>query len=119
MPTSTIIPQGTYPVGTRSFGPANVPSGLTTGVIAFDRTAWSDPAVTLDLFLEFSIDNGATWAFPAGMGAEGGVARDKNGVVQTVSTLGFVFPDGPTRKVQGTITIAGGPLTTNATLTLT
>lgn len=125
MATVTVLPQGTYPPGTRTLGPAAVPKNLSSFTLAFDRTNWAD-GVTLDLTVDLSLDGGVTWnphpdvdPFPVGLSAVGGVQLDKNGNPYTTTAVSAAIPQpgSTTRSVRATITIGGGSLTTTATLT--
>jgi hypothetical protein len=125
MPTVTILPAATYPPGTRSFGPATVPQNLSHYLLTFDKTSWTDPSITMEVTLDLSLDGGVTWntpatdvvPFPVGFTAEGG-GTDKFGNPYTEVTRdgGIPQPGTTDRRVRGSMTIAGGSITTSATL---
>ena len=130
MPTINVLPQGTYAIGTRAFGPAALAQGLTTVELALDGSAMLDPALQLTVQLDLSLDNGVTWAstnrgpstdpFPVTIETRGG-SKDRFGNPRATYTLATTLPQPQlaTRQVRGTLTIAGTPLTTSGTLTLT
>lgn len=130
MPTFTVLPNGTYPIGTRNLGPTSIPTGLTKAVLSLAGGAMTDPALTVTLQLDLSIDGGATWAstnrgpatdpYPTSSTIRGGGTRPRGGA-QTEYIIGAVLPDptNPGRQMRGTLTIAGTPLTTTGTLTVT
>jgi hypothetical protein len=127
MPTFT-VPVRNYAVGTHSFGPVNVPDGLTTAVISVTRAEWTSPAVTLSMRIELSLDDGATWSpepegqevfpwtpFPATFTARGGVLQDLDGSPLPTSsiTLQLPEPSNQDRRVRAVATVAGGTLRTS------
>lgn len=119
---TTVIPTATYPPDTYPFGPLNVQNGAFSFVIVFDKTAWTDPAVTLAVTMEISLDNGQTWnphpdgdPFPVSYTDAGG-GTDKFGNPLLVSTLSSSLPapQNNQRRLRGTAIVAGGSLTTSA-----
>jgi hypothetical protein len=126
--TFTILPQGTYPVGTRTLPAANVPQGAISATLALSRAQWLDPAVKVSARFELSVDGGVTWSpdpsgqsvwpwgnFPLTFESEGDPSG--RGTSNVNGDLGD--PTNPNRKIRGTVTISGGPLTTIGTLTVT
>jgi hypothetical protein len=126
MAAIVVLPQGTYPAGSRVLGPAAVPTGITGFTLALDRAAWV-AGVTLAMTVDLSLDSGVTWntppetvaPYPVGLTAEGGVALDKNGAAYTQTTLSTAIPQSAstTRQLRATVVITGGSLTTKGTLT--
>lgn len=131
---TTTIPEATYPVGTTTIGPVNVPNGATLAVIRFSRDKWLDPAVKLTLRMELSLDNGATWSpnpsgesvwpwgiFPVVITAQGGESMGMGGVVETHTMQEVPLPDpnNNRRRVRFVRTVEGGPLTTVVTIDVT
>lgn len=128
MATTTVLPQGTYQPQTRLLGPVTVPQGATELTFTFDRTNWTDPAVTLAITIDLSLDGGATWnnppeqaaPLPFGFTSEGGGGLDKHGNprTETTGTTSIPQPTNTQRRLRATVTIAGGPLTTNGSVTI-
>jgi len=124
---AVVVPTQTFAAGTYAFGPFNVQQGLTKVQVVFDKSAWTDPAVTLDMHVDISFDNGQTWnsphpdvdPFPVGFTAEGG-GLDKFGNPYLAATLATSLP-GPTvnqRRLRVNAVIAGGSLTTSVSINL-
>lgn len=115
-------------LGTRNFGPINVPQGITNALFSMDGAGMTDPAMQGSLQMDFSIDNGATWAsanpsidtnpFPVLMTFQGG-AKDKNGQPIPAYHIAcrFPHPELTTRQLRAQLIVSGVPLTTTATLT--
>jgi hypothetical protein len=124
---TVVLPQGTYPVGTRVIGPFTVVTGATEYSFSFDKTNWQDPAVTVDVMFDLSLDGGATWnnphpavdPFPCGFTAEGG-GLDKHGVSYADVTFSVLIPQpqNTQRRLRANVIIAGGPLTTSGSVTI-
>lgn len=123
----------TFPIS--NFGPGSqtlpskaVPDADSQVTLALDRSTMTDPALVVDLTIDFSPDGGVTWAstspgpemggFPAGAEILGGTFFNKDGSVATTSSRIFPFPAGTNRMVRGNVVVSGAPLTTTATLTL-
>lgn len=128
MASSVVLAPGTYAIGTRTLGPANVPLGVTAIELALDGAAMTDPALHVAITLDLSLDGGATWndphpavdPFPVGMTLDGG-AKNRQGDPLAAYTIGTSLPDptNPNRRVRATVVISGTPLTTSGTLSLT
>lgn len=129
MAAITVLPNGTYAIGTRNLGPASVPQNLTLAKLALDGASMTNPALHVELTLDFSLDGGTTWAsttpsratdpYPLGITLDGG-ALDKSGNPRAEYFVNAPLPDptNPNRRIRGVVTIAGTPLTTTGTLTL-
>lgn len=115
-------------LGTRNFGPINVPAGIATAKIALDAATMTDPAMTGSLQLDLSLDSGVTWAFssrgpqtdpfPVLMTFQGG-AVDKHGlpIPEYNLVVTFPHPELSTRQLRAQLIVAGMALTTTCTLT--
>lgn len=129
MASTIVLPQGTYPIGTRTLGPANVPQGVSSVELQLDGTQMTDPALHLTVGLDLSLDGGATWAstnpgvatdpFPVAMETQGG-SKTRTGAPVPIYNLGtnIPSPSSSTRQIKATVTITGTPLTTKGTLVL-
>jgi hypothetical protein len=115
-------------LGTKNFGPINVPQGLTGALFSMDGTNMTDPAMHGSLQMDISLDGGVTWAstnrgpetnpYPVIMEFVGGT-KDKNGnpVARYDRACVFPHPELATRQLRSQLVVAGAPLTTTATLT--
>lgn len=118
------FPLGDYPSGTNQFGPFNVrPQDelfqlQVRRCTTADPTIWPNVATTLELTMELSVDNGATWQQAGGFKAEGGIIdAGPRGEVEFTSyktDLG----QGNQRRLRGSVTIINGPLRTEGFLDL-
>jgi hypothetical protein len=130
MASIVVLPQGTYPIGTRTLGPANLAQGVSSFKLALDGTAMTDPALHVTIAVDLSLNNGSTWATetpgptfnpcPLAMTLDGG-ATDRGGNPLPTYFLGtdsIPSPQSSTRRIRAVVTIAGTPLTTQGTLTL-
>jgi len=126
-----VLPQGTYPVGSRTLGPAAIPTGVTSASLALDGTAMTNAALSLSLTLDLSLDGGVTWAstspsqatdpFPVNVPDMRGGQLDRTGAARAtyyISVWGIPAPTNPNRQVRAQVTISGVSLTTKGTLTL-
>ena len=130
MASQIVLPQGTYPIGTRTLGPATVPVGVSHVQLDLDGAAMLDPALHLTIQLDLSLDGGTTWAsaspgpatnpLPVTLTTEGGMTT-RVGEPLPSYPLACHLPDpsNANRRVKAVVTIAGTPLTTQGTLTLT
>jgi hypothetical protein len=94
----------TIPVGTTNFGPLSVNVADKYSDFSFDRTLWTDPAVTLAANIEQSFDSGKTWGFFCGFHAQGGVTE-----TPTTRIVCSISP-GATH-VRGNVVVTGGTIT--------
>lgn len=132
MASNTIVlPQGTYPVGSRTLGPSPIAQGISKLSLQLDATAMTDPALIIDMTLDFSPDGGVHWAsvapgfstdpFPITVKMIGGM-RDKNGnplTIYHVTVSNIPSQELTTRQMRAFVTISGVPLTTQGSLVLT
>lgn len=108
----------------------NVPNGATQAVLSLDGATMTDPAMHASVTLDFSVDNGATFAsqnpgpatnpYPVTMEIQGGT-KDKHGNPLPSYDLGVPLPSPQltTRKITGSVTVTGAALNTTGTLTIT
>ena len=66
----TVLPRATYPAGTRSFGPASIPIGITSATVLFDLSFLTALTMELHWTAEYSLDGGASWIDLGGGGLE-------------------------------------------------
>ena len=105
-------------------GPLTIPStavpvGAKQVALSLDYTTMSDPAINLDLVLEFAPD-GVTWGpFTSVQGVRGG-RLDRHGQPITLLPLLTVdIPAGSNRRVRGVLSSNGAALTTVAFVSTT
>ena len=117
------IPLITLQIGTRSFGPANVPDADTHVQIILDRTVangmnFLPGTSSLNVAVEESDDGGTTWYLRASSGAACGIITSKythlpeTGLGVSVS-LGLATG----RKLRATTTTVGSAIAIAGTLT--
>lgn len=89
-------------LGSKSFGPFALPDDVGACTFIIDRANWTNPAATLTVSLEISVNNGP-FAFWLGMGSLGGE------VDPTVpnATVTRALPTGVTRRIQGAYVVSG------------
>lgn len=98
--------------GTLTSPSVAVPAGADHVQIDFDGSTMLDPAVFVDTKIEFAPD-GATWRQIGGANFRAG-SKDRAGNPRPVYPDGAGIPtdDGGDRRLRGTLTVTGGPLTT-------
>lgn len=131
MPTITLLPFQSYPIGTLGPAEANLQSNITQAALEIDITQMTDPSQHYRATFDLSLDDGQTWAsenpdpkyglFPLVVTRDGGINHDKNGVLTTQRTGPVLVPGAgsSTRRIRGAITISGGPITLGAQTTVT
>jgi hypothetical protein len=112
-------------LGTRNFGPINVPQAVTDALFSLDAALMTDPAMQGSVQMDLSLDGGATWAstnrgpdtdpFPVIMTFQGGAKMIPAYNVE----CHFPHPELATRQLRAQLIISGAPLTTTATLSAT
>lgn len=128
MAKTLILNQATYPIGTTPVGPANLPTGVTSIELTLDGAQMHDPALHVEIKMDISLDNGATWnnppascvPFPCAMTLDGG-ARDRSGnflAEYMLGTDGIPQPSNSQRKMRAFLIISGTPLTTSGSISL-
>lgn len=97
--------------GTQTSPGVNVPAGAEGVTIDFDGSTMLDPVVSVDTVIEFAPD-GVTWREIAGAKFQCG-SKDRAGNPRAVYSVNTsIPPEGANRKLRGTLTVAGGALTT-------
>lgn len=112
-----ILPLAMLVPGVHSFGPLSIPQDISSAALSFDRTAWTDPALRVDVLIDISLDGGLTWAsetpnratdpFPIRCTLVGGSLLDKSGLALTSGVLGsgaLPQPGNANRSIRGTVT---------------
>jgi hypothetical protein len=124
MSTTTLFPLANYPNGTQvaDAQPIDDTSGEIQVSVArctsADNTIWPNTSTTLALTADISMDGGATYSNLFTFSAFGGIQLRK-GVEVPQSFVSTSLPPGTNRLGRFTATIAGGPLRSSGTLTLT
>lgn len=102
--------------GTQTSPSVNVPAGADRVTVDFDGTTMLDPAVHVDTVIQFAPD-GVTWRDIGGANFQCG-GHNRQGQPLTVYPVNTGIPaEGATRKLRGTLTVTGGPLTTTLHIT--
>lgn len=86
-------------IGTRTFGPFNVPDDLSRCTLSLDRTNWTNPDAKLRAWFDISIDGGP-FEFWLGMTAQGGQAG-------TTTSMSRPLPEGTNRQIRGGYELSG------------
>lgn len=113
-----VAPLGDYPNQTTEFGPVNINTNVAEIGFKLARctsaspTVWPSESQTIEIALDLSRDNGATFAPLTRFTAAGGIARDKAGNEAAFSQVLEPVGTGPQRRLRGTITVNGGPIRT-------
>jgi hypothetical protein len=88
------------PLGTRDFGPVNIPDDLSVCTLAFDRSQWTNASAKLKTELSISVDGGP-FTFWLGMTSEGGSGLGAE------TSMTRQLPAGTNRRVQGVYEVTG------------
>lgn len=113
-----VLSEATYSVGVYTISPVSVPPGYTRVYIKLMRALWLDPGTRASWLIEVSQDGGTTWDTdpPAASGSTpGGISiNPQTGLPRPFSLIYAALPQpgNPNRKIRGTVTVAGGPITT-------
>jgi hypothetical protein len=119
------IPLTTLPDGARIFGPAAVADADTRVALTVDRTPAGGlnsltAATSIDLLVEQSNDGGATWFLIVDGSIPGGVQqafRQPPGTPATSDQITVTFAPGTGRRARATMTVTGGPVAVQGSLT--
>ena len=87
-------------IGTRNFGPVNIPNDVSVCSLSIDRTNWTNPSATISVSLSISVNNGP-FVFWLGMTSRGGDAS------ATSTHMRRDLPVGSNRRVQGNYVVSG------------
>ena len=109
------------PAGSRDFGPATIPDGLTKVTLRMARRTTATPTlwavgVTVDLKSWCSLDGGVTWLQWLGFGAPGGILIKRDGTDTVESWVSSALPAGTSRRIKLTATVTGGTLVSQLTV---
>ena len=111
--------------GTQNFGPVNVPGAVSQIRIALGRNTtltpllWPLASTTITLSLLISIANGPFTPL-AGFTAEGGLAINDDGITEIPESNTIIaLPSGANRKLNGSVSVTNGALSTNITIEVT
>ena len=111
------IPTGSFPIPQ-----ITVPQGTTKATISIARnttvnpTFWPNVSTTIEISIEVSYDNGATF-LPGGGGTSSGGLAAKNGVERPATIFIFGYSAQPT-NIRGQVIVTNGPLVTTITGTV-
>lgn len=112
------IPSNTYNIGSQPIAAAPVPVGAKQLLLILDAVNWTNPLSILDIAMEFSLDNQASWLpggrAPLQCGADG-TFRGPRGTILTEARASFSWPTGVTHA-RGTVTITGASIQTGGTV---
>lgn len=112
------IPLTTLAAGSRDLGPTTVADADMGVRLTIDRTVTgglnASPGVTIDVALFQSGDGGATWFGGGGTQLVGG---PKAGRFGNADNVWVSFTAGASRQVKATVTVTGGSVTVQGTLT--
>lgn len=89
-------------LGTRNFGPIAVPDDVKGCSITIDRSQWTDPAATLSVQLEISVNSGGSWAPWLALTSIGGTDA-----TMTITGMSRALPPGTGRQIRGNYVVAG------------
>lgn len=110
---------GTFPInnfqGTQTSPAVAVPGGATNVAIDFDGSTMLDSAMHVDTVIRYAPD-GVTFRDIGGANFQCG-SKDRAGNPRNPYTVNTQIPtDGANRKLEGTLTVTGGSLTTVLTI---
>jgi len=117
------IPLVTLNNGAHTFGPANVADADTRVVLTIDRTVVNGlnsltAASTIEILVEQSNDGGTSWFELIDGTIFGGLHAQFHGPNPAISEgVTVTFAPGTSRQARGTLTVAGGPIAVQGTLT--
>ena len=116
------IPMGTYLTQVFTIPERTTPQGMSGAVISIERnttatpTVWVNPLSIIEITLDFSFNNKATWENAFFISRQSGGLRSKYGIEQAQSISNMTFSPSPTH-CRGTIELINGPILTSITFT--
>jgi hypothetical protein len=113
---SDTFPNVSIAVGTRTFGPVNIPDGLTGINIRF--TNWPQATRTVAVLFEVSVDGGPFQQFFNMNPFPGGRSIGRDGTADSAAFVG-PLPTGVNRQARAITTVVGGTVVTTITITST
>lgn len=127
MTNVVVLPLNDYANGTRSFGPIDIATDVTSILFNVQRcttatpTVWPSSSTKLTITPEVSTDGGVSWIEAGRTTNEGGIQTFK-GSELTFSRSGGGLPaevGGVTRKYRVTTDVTGGPIRTSMSVDVT
>lgn len=106
-------------LGTKSFGPLQIPDELTFCKIEIDRTNWTNPAATLTATLNISVNGGQARLWRSITAVGSGALTDRSGNPVTVTMIQGVLPSGINREVSGSYVVSGARFISTVSVTCT
>lgn len=95
----------TIPQGTTVWGPWQVQIANKYASFSFDRTLWTNPAITLVATADYSTDKGSTWNPIPGC-----KITSQGGGTPPTTFFNCMFPQGTT-DIRATTIVSGGSIT--------
>jgi len=122
MAGTTAIPLTTLQTGAHTFGPASVADTDATTVLTVDRTVAGGlnsltAAAAIEILIEQSDDGGTTWFLLVDGVIAGGPVAAKGGGSAATAQVGVTYGPGTGRQTRATLTVSGGPIRVQGSLT--
>jgi len=116
------IPLANLPDGSHVFGPVSVADTDATTVLTVDRTPAGGlnsltAAATIGVLIEQSDNGGSTWFLLVNGIIAGGPVAAKGGGTAVTAQVGVTYGPGTGRQARATLTVAGGPVRVQGSLT--
>lgn len=119
MATLTIpIATKIYKVGTTTIPAQTVPVGSTLLTVTLTTANWTNPASSLLVEMELSLDGGVTWMGGGAGDAQceaDGTFRDRDGTILPTTVMSWSWPANTTH-IRGTFTVSGASINTGGTV---
>lgn len=110
--------------GERTLAERALPDNVKAVYFEVQRCTPADPSVwplesqQIDVSLEISLDDGATWTFAGHFSAFGGQYLRRDQTIADFSYGRIGFPPGTGRRVRGKIAMTNGPILTSLSVTV-